>query len=165
MAEKIIIKGIGGIDGEYDLDIAAMLDFGHPETLTQREAHKIKKATGLRLGELEDAVDSGDSDMVIAFAIVALDRAKKRYDIESLWDAPLGAVVLEADEQQPASDEADDADPLSSDDRNGSPEPNGSNGGGSGNPQSEPHPPSDPSPTGDTTSAMPTSGPASVHPI
>lgn len=164
MAQKIIIKGLGGIDGEYNLDIGAMLDFGHPETLTQGEAHKIKKATGLRLGELEDAVDAGDSDMVLAFALVVLDRAKKRYDIESLWDAPLGSVVLEADEES-ASDEADNADPLSLDDKNGSPEQSDRNGGGSGNPPSELSLPSDPSPTGDTTSATPTSAPVSVHPI
>lgn len=162
MPQKIIIKGIGGIDGEYDLDIGAMLDFGHPETLTQGEAHKIKKATGLRLGELEDAVDAGDSDMVIAFATVVLDRAKKRYDIESLWDAPLGSIVLEADEE---SVEGDDADPLSLGAKNESSEPSDRNGGGSGNPPSETSPPKGPSPTGDSTSATPTSDPVSVHPI
>ena len=163
MPQKIVIKGIGGIDGEYDLDIGAMLDFGHPETLTQGEAHKIKKATGLRLGELEDAVDAGDTDMVIAFAIVVLDRAKKRYDIESLWDAPLGAVILEADES--ASDEADDVAPLSPEGKNGSLEQNERSGGGSGKPQSETNPPNGPSPTGDSTSVTPTSAQVSVHPI
>jgi len=164
MAQKLIITGLGGIDGEYDLDIASMLELGHPDTLTQGEAHKIKKATGLRLGELEDAVEAGDADMTLAFAIVVLDRAKKRYDVDALWDAPLGSVILEADQVDP-SDEADEPDPLSPNGNSESLEPNTKNGGESGNPPSEPNPPNDPSPTGGQTSATPTSAPVSVHPI
>ena len=86
-----------GLDGEYDFD---------PTYFTNRELHIIKRETGLRAGELADAVANGDNDLVIIFAYICLLRHGKQLpNADLLWDAKTGGILLVMD------DEDADADP------------------------------------------------------
>lgn len=152
--DKLIVKGVLPLDGEYACDLAGMLSLGSPETLTNREGHRIKVMTGLRAGELEDALNQGDNDLLIALAAVVLTRHGRRFDEAVLWDAPMGAGLdwelgtadSEGEEPDPILPPATDEPEL--------------NGGESSSPTSG-HQENDPSPTGSRSSGTPTSAPDS----
>lgn len=92
---KIVIKGIPGIDGEYELD--------QSKQFTSRELHIIKKETGVRVGEFEEAIKAGDHDLIIAFAYIALRRAGSAIrNADLLWDAEAGSIDLVADKEEAA---------------------------------------------------------------
>lgn len=145
--DKLIIKTIEGVNGEYDFDIVTMLTEGHAESLTSREGHRIKVMTGLRAGELTDAVSAGDSDVLLAIAAVVLTRNGKQYNDDALWDAPMGAFTFELADR----DVEDDAGPPATKLDDGETPPTvelGSNGGESSRPSAAPLPASRPRPTG-----------------
>jgi hypothetical protein len=90
---KIVIAGIDGLEGEYDIDLGFF---------TNRELHTIKRLTGLRVGEFDDAMAAGDSDVLVAFCMVALQRNDKRVDENALWDAEAGSItIIVGDDQEP----------------------------------------------------------------
>jgi len=91
--DKLIVRGIPGLNGEYECDIAAMLDFGGPGALTNREGHQIKVMSGTRAGELDEELRRGDNDTMLALAAIVLTRHGKDVDADQLWDAPMGAGV------------------------------------------------------------------------
>lgn len=110
---KILIDGVGrGVDGEYEFDHT---------TFKQREYHLIKTVAGVRALEIEEALNAGDLDMVVAFAKIALERAGKGdVPLDVLWEADVGQLTwdpgdAEDDEelvdlppaQEPASSESD----------------------------------------------------------
>lgn len=84
---KLIISGIPSMDGEYEFE-----DF---TTFSNRELHRIKKLTGLRLGEFQEAFASLDNDVLVGLAVVVLERQGKDVDEEQLWDAPAGGLVFD----------------------------------------------------------------------
>ena len=88
MATKITIrvKDIPGAVGDYVLD--------PEEPFTNRELHKIKQMSGVRMGEFEDALGAADNDLLIAFTAIALKRAGRDVPDDALWDASTGAVVF-----------------------------------------------------------------------
>jgi len=106
---KLIVKGLGGLDGEYEFPLEGMLTLGDPECLTGREGHRIKQITGLRMGEFMDAVEAGDSDTMIAIGLTVLNRAGKRVDEDTVWDAPLGSFEFAPIKKE--EEPGDDADP------------------------------------------------------
>ena len=69
-----------------------------PESVTHRESKRIKTVTGLRMGELADGLETGDPDVLIAFAIVAAERQGERLDVEALYDLDIGTIRLDGDE-------------------------------------------------------------------
>lgn len=91
--DKLIVKGLPPLDGEYPCDVVGMMIVGHPEALTNREAHRVKQMTGLRAGELLDAFEAGDNDITVAFAAVVLGRNRRTFDDGTLWDAPVGSGI------------------------------------------------------------------------
>lgn len=92
MEDKLIVTGVHDeIDGEYDCDILGMLTIGHPESMTNRELHRIKKMTGILAGDLMDAINNSDMDASVAIAAVILERKGKVFQDDWLWDAPMGA--------------------------------------------------------------------------
>lgn len=129
MADKIRLEGVFPYDGEYEMDLSYF---------TMRELHTIKKVAGVRAGELGEALEAGDSDVVVAIALIALQRAGKQVSEDIIWDAPAGKVTLVAGEEE----EADEDDPPTPQ----AVEPNGSSGVSS-RPGSA-SPVSDQSPTG-----------------
>lgn len=85
---KIVLEGTP-YDGSYEL----------ASGFTMGELHTIKKITGLRGGELDDALTAGDTDLVVAFAVIALERAGVTVDAKELWDCEAGTIRLEPDEE------------------------------------------------------------------
>jgi hypothetical protein len=71
--------------------------------------HRIKKMTGLRAGEFMEAFQAGDNDMVVALAVVVMEREGKEGAEDLLWDAPAGSVTLEDDEDEGVVAVEDDA--------------------------------------------------------
>lgn len=91
--DKLIVEGIPALNGVYEFDITELLALGAPGALTNREGHRIKMMSGVRVGELMDALEAGDNDVVIALAAIVMTRKGKRVDEELLWDAPIGGGV------------------------------------------------------------------------
>lgn len=87
---KVTISGVFGVDGEYDLDT---------DYFTNRELHKIKQLTGVRAGELTEAINAGDSDLIVALASIALARNSKQVPDDALWEAPAGKIMIESVEE------------------------------------------------------------------
>jgi hypothetical protein len=83
---KLKIVGIYGFDGEYDLDISKF---------TGDELHTIKQIAGVRGGELSEALQAGDYDLVIAFAVIVLRRAGKTVDPKEISAAEVGAITVD----------------------------------------------------------------------
>lgn len=84
---KVTIAGVGVLDGEYPLDFTA-------QPLTNWDFHLIKQVAGVRAGELEEAAEAGDLDLIVAFAVIALvrtDNAPKARAVE------VGKMLMEAD--------------------------------------------------------------------
>jgi hypothetical protein len=81
-----------------------------PESFTYRELQTIKTVTGLRPAELEDALSSGDPDIVIALGIICAKRAGHTITEDDLLDLEVGGITIEGDEDEsdPTSGVVDD---------------------------------------------------------
>lgn len=146
MDDKLVLAGVHeNIDGEHDCDIIGMLTVGHPNSLTNRELHRIKLLTGLKAPQLFEGIQEGDTDATVGLASVVLTRNGKTYQDDWLWDAPMGASLQFLIK---AAEDDDELPPPS-----GSPvnTPTGdaeTNGGVSSEPGSGESPQNDPSGTG-----------------
>jgi hypothetical protein len=85
---QIKIEGVPPYDGEYELDM----------NFTNRDLHTIKQVAGVRAGDLNDALEHQDLDLVVALAVNVLRRAGKPIDMDVLWDSEAGKITLAADE-------------------------------------------------------------------
>ena len=153
--DKLIIKGVGGIDGDYDFDIAELLSIGNAGALTTLELHRVKVMTRLRAGELLEAFGAMDTDLLVAVAAVILARCGKRFSEDSLWAAPMSLSTNKAAETEEIPDgitfviderEDEAVPPTAGQPKTPIGEP-ARNGGESSNPNSD-HQESDPSRTG-----------------
>lgn len=77
-----------------------------PESFTYREMGLIKRITGLRAGELEDALNAGDVEVIVALAVIAGTRAGDTVTAEDFENLEFGAIGIEADEERPTEDAA-----------------------------------------------------------
>ncbi len=66
-----------------------------PDNFTYREMNRIKRLTGLRAGELFPALEAGDTDVAMAFAITAADRAGQLVNEEQFFDLELDKIQLD----------------------------------------------------------------------
>ncbi len=102
------VTGIARLDGDYDADISSF---------TQRELHLIKKESGVRAGEIQEAFEAGDSDLVVAIALIVLQRAGKgdasQYR-DAVWDSDVGSITFDLTDEERAEAEKDDALPPTS---------------------------------------------------
>jgi hypothetical protein len=96
LANKLVLNGVAPYDGEYEFDVSYF---------TMRELNIIKRTSGVRAGELEEALAASDSDLVVALAVIALERAGVKGAEDALWNAQAGQITLELD------DEGDDVGP------------------------------------------------------
>ncbi len=145
MPDRIIIRGTNAYDGEYEFDAS---------TLSNRELHLIKRLSGVRAGELVEALLAGDSDMLVALAAVAITRTGKPLMEDLLWDAEAGTITYEGE----TVEEADEVPPASSGDSPSELVASGGSSGTSGQNGSESNP-SGPSPT--TAASSPVSATSS----
>lgn len=72
-----------------------------PDSFTYRELQTFKTVAGVRPIEMEDALTSGDPDVVIALAMVCAKRAGHTFTDEMLLDLEVGAITLEGDAEDP----------------------------------------------------------------
>lgn len=145
MKDKVIIRELGDLDGEYVFNLAELLTVGEPEFFTNHELRWIKLETGILAGQLSEAMLGGDNDLNVMIAAVVLRRHGKEFDIGRLWEAPAGRAIefdigQEADAVPP---------PLRSDEPPSTPDASSGNGSTSGSELQE----NDPSPTGPPESA------------
>lgn len=83
-----------------------------PESFTYREMGRIKTLTGIRAGEIEDALLAGDTDLIIAIAQIAAERAGDAAPIEALENLSFGAIRVEVEEDPTTA--AEEAAPVES---------------------------------------------------
>lgn len=128
MADKLTIKGIGRVDGDYDFDIVKLVSSpGDPEYMTYREWHRVKLLTAIRAGEMIEAFRVGDLDAQLAVAVIVLARHGKDVDEDLLWDAPGTAGITftlaeraeESEPEDPKGGEPHENEPSVSPQRNG----------------------------------------------
>jgi hypothetical protein len=95
---SIKITGVGrAYDGEYPFD---------GTYFTNRELHTIKRMAGIRAGEIPDALEAGDNDLVVALTVIALERNGKTVHEDTLWNANVGCIeAVLGDGEQGADDE------------------------------------------------------------
>lgn len=79
------MSGIRAYEGEWDFD---------PSYFTNKELHTIKRMAGVRGGEIGEAFAAGDTDLIVAFAAIALERGGKIVNEDMLWNARVGAIEL-----------------------------------------------------------------------
>ena len=87
MSDSLVLK-----IGEKQYDITP--------PFTNRELHLIKQVSGVRSGELFDALESGDSDVLVALAHIGVKRkGTQRPSLDELWDLEAGTIeFVEPDE-------------------------------------------------------------------
>lgn len=96
----LTLAGVAPWDGVYEFP-----DF----RFTQRELHRIKQLSGIRAGELIEALDANDTAAMVGVAVVVLARTGKAVDPDDLFDSTVGSIRL--DIVADPVDEEDDADP------------------------------------------------------
>jgi hypothetical protein len=110
------IEGVPQLDGEYELDISRF---------TNWELHLIKQETqtdgrpGVRANEIEEAFAAGDNDLLVAIALIILQRAGRgelRQNKSLLWGADAGAITFDLTEEEKAEADAvpPESEPVSS---------------------------------------------------
>jgi hypothetical protein len=66
--------------------------FAVPDEFTLREMRSIKTLTGLLPGQIEEALDQGDLDIVLALVIISAARAGKKVTEETVLDWTLSEI-------------------------------------------------------------------------
>lgn len=89
---KVVISGIPAFDGTYVVDDVA--------PWTNRELNIIKRLSGVRAGELEEAMRAGDNDVIVAIAVIAIRQSGKNWQAfeEVIYEAPAGSIAIPQDE-------------------------------------------------------------------
>ena len=82
----IIITDCSPWDGRYEFD-----DF----SFTNRELYEIKQLSGIRAGELIEALEANDTAAYVGVALAVLKRHGLRLEAEDLWNAKVGSISLE----------------------------------------------------------------------
>lgn len=102
MADSTLrIEGIHPtVDGDYPISISEF---------TNRDWNDLKRIAKVRVLELKEAFEKGDTDLFVAFAVVALRHAGKVVVEDMLWDAKSGKLSLVVGDEE----EVDDLPPTS----------------------------------------------------
>lgn len=79
------ITGLGALDGSYEFD---------DSRFTMGDFRTIKRIAGVRAGELGEALSAGDTDLMVAIAVIALERNGRVGAEEALWGADAGQITL-----------------------------------------------------------------------
>lgn len=103
---NLTIVGVAhDVDGTYPLDLTDQFTYGETRT--------IKQISGARVLELNEAMTAGDSDVILALAKIALDRAGKDVPVDILLRAKIDSITLEPTAEEQAAEEEADALPPS----------------------------------------------------
>ena len=88
---NVVIKDVPGLDGSYEMELGRF---------TLGELRIIKKEAGVRAGEIEDAMRAGDTDLLVAFALIALKRSGREVAPERLWEADSAGIELDLSDEE-----------------------------------------------------------------
>jgi hypothetical protein len=77
-------------------------DFQLEPPFTNRELHLIKQIAGVRSAEIWPALEAGDTDVIVAFAHIAVRRtSQNRPSLDELWELPVGDIDVQLPEEAP----------------------------------------------------------------
>ena len=87
--------------------------FEVPEEFTLREMKTIKNVSGLLPGQIEEALDQGDTGIVTALVVVAANRSGKKLTEDMVLDWTLSDLEFLPDEEEdkPAKKKKAEPDP------------------------------------------------------
>src|SRR3954465_13375494 len=74
------------------------------DTLSYREARRIKKETGLVMGQFFTALEQGDPDALLAVALIAKLRDNPAFKVEDLYDLQLDEIEIVTPPAPPVED-------------------------------------------------------------
>ena len=74
--------------------------FEVPEEFTLREMKTIKNVSGLLPGQIEEALDQGDTGVVTALVVVAANRAGRKLTEDMVLDWTLSDIEFLPDEEE-----------------------------------------------------------------
>ena len=118
MADRFRVTGVPPYDGEYEISLEQFFNGD--------ELHFIKKRSGVRAGELEEAFRAGDYDVILGIAVIAMERAGVTVDPDVIWKAQLGKIEFIADEEADAGPPASTPPPANDERRSGDEKPGSS---------------------------------------
>jgi hypothetical protein len=94
--DTLTIKGLGNrFDGDYSCDVGDLLTPSGDEPLTNEEARLVKRISGARGNEIGEAFLAGDTDVLMALAIIVASRHGKTLNEEMLLKARIGAAMFD----------------------------------------------------------------------
>lgn len=136
--DKFVIQGIPSFDGDYPIELGGW---------TMRELHIIKRISGVRGGEMSEAFKAGDTDLMLAMAVIAVRRNNRDWEAfeKHAWETDAIAITFVDGDQEEAAGEPvpltlapSDATGNSNDSqpRSGTDSPDG----GADSPATNPHP-------------------------
>ena len=79
-ADKLTVRGLGNLDGEYEFDLLDLIVVGAPGCFTVAEYRRIKRYAGIRRGEIADAIENDDAEFEVVLAAIILARHGKNAD-------------------------------------------------------------------------------------
>ena len=123
---KIIIDGIHGFDGTYEMSD----DIGW----TNRELHIIKRISGVRAGEIVEALQAGDNDVIVAIAVIAVRQSGKDWQAFEtvVWESESGSIIVPDKEDDDAVPSIPSPPPADSGGSEAKPESSGLGSSGDG---------------------------------
>lgn len=91
-------------------------DYPFGGDLSPRELGYVKRVSGVRAGELEEALQAGDAEVVVALALIAARRAGQTPDEDALLDgkAEVGVRFEDGADAGPPTDGVVEAAPVPS---------------------------------------------------
>jgi hypothetical protein len=81
---------IGGLNGKiYEL----------PDVFTYREMRMMKRMTGIPAGRMHASLEEGDTDVIAAFALIAMQRENKTLTEDAVLDLQIDQIEFLDDEE------------------------------------------------------------------
>lgn len=133
MVLKISVSDVPPFDGTYDI----------PADLTNREWYTLKRIADVTVVNFDDELRAGSFALYLGLLYIELTRQGRHPDLDQLWDAPGGSIIVTAEKaptDPPAEAQKTPTSSTSSDSRTGTSGPDSVSGSESRE--------SDPSPTG-----------------
>ena len=82
--------------------------FDIPEEFTLREMKVIKNISGLLPGQIEDALENGDTSVIAALVVVSANRSGKRLTEDMVLDWTLSDLEFVGDEEEEVTEDVTD---------------------------------------------------------
>ncbi len=101
------VEGVGRVSGEYECDVAGLVDISSDEALTIREAQFVRDFSGARGGEIVEAFLAGDMSVRSAIAMVILKRKGMPLREDTVLDLKAGWARFELAVEAPEEEHED----------------------------------------------------------